>query len=102
MRTRFGSPIATLMVFLISGLIHELVISLPAGGGYGLPTTYFMIQGLGVASERTQFARGIGLGRGWRGFLFTTVIAGGPVFWLFPEPFIRNVIVPMLAVIGVN
>jgi hypothetical protein len=102
LRAIFGSPVATLIVFLVSGLIHELVISLPARGGYGLPTAYFVIQGLGVAGERTQFARGIGLARGRRGSLFTAVVAGAPVFWLFPQPFIRNVILPMLTFIGVN
>src|SRR5213595_2651667 len=41
----FGRAIATLTAFLVSGLIHELVISLPAGAGYGLPTAYFILQG---------------------------------------------------------
>jgi hypothetical protein len=95
-----GRTGATLLVFLISGLIHELVISVPARGGYGLPTGYFVLQGLGVATERTRLGRCIGLGRGRRGWLFTLVIAAGPAFWLFPPPFVRTVIVPMLAIIG--
>ena len=35
---RIGVAPATLIAFIISGLLHELVISLPAGAGFGLPT----------------------------------------------------------------
>ena len=100
LRPTVGRAGATLLVFLVSGLIHELVISIPARGGYGLPTGYFVLQGLGVAAERTRMGRRLGLGRGWRGWLFTIVVAAGPAFWLFPPPFVRNVILPMLAAIG--
>jgi len=95
-----GRAVATLLVFLASGLIHELVISVPARGGYGLPTAYFVLQGLGVAGERTLLGRQLGLGRGVRGRLFAIALAGGPAFWLFPPPFVRNIILPMLASIG--
>ncbi len=100
LRPIVGRPGATLFVFLISGLIHELVISIPADGGYGLPTGYFMLQGLGVAGERTRLGRRLGLAHGWRGWLFTVVVVAGPAFWLFPPPFVRNIILPMVAVIG--
>ena len=95
-----GAARATLLVFLASGLIHELVISVPARGGYGLPTGYFVLQGLGVAGERTRLGRRLGLGRAWRGWLFTVFVAAAPAFWLFPPAFVRNVILPMLAFIG--
>ena len=100
LRRRVGPKVATLFVFFISGLVHEAVISLPAGGGYGLPTAYFLFQGLGLLFERSKPGRWLGLGRGLQGRLFTVVCAAGPAFWLFHPPFIGNVILPFLREIG--
>jgi len=100
LRSIAGTAGATLLTFLVSGLIHELVISVPAHGGYGMPTGYFVLQGLGVAGERSRRGRRFGLGRGVRGRLFMMLVVAGPVFWLFPPPFVRNVVLPMLAAIG--
>jgi alginate O-acetyltransferase complex protein AlgI len=97
---RIGVGWATLGVFLISGLIHDLVISLPARGGYGLPTAYFLVQGMGVLFERSRTGRAFGLGRGGRGWLFTFIVTAAPAFWLFHPSFIRIVILPMLHAIG--
>jgi predicted DCC family thiol-disulfide oxidoreductase YuxK len=97
---RVGVRAATMLVFFVSGLVHDLVISIPARGGYGLPTLYFLLQGIGILFERTRFARRCGLNRGIRGWLFTMVMTAGPVFWLFHPPFIRNVILPFLKAIG--
>jgi predicted DCC family thiol-disulfide oxidoreductase YuxK len=98
---RATTPVAaTLLVFLLSGLAHELVVSLPARAGYGLPTIYFLVQGLGMIAERTKTGRQIGLGRGVRGWTFTLIVAGAPACWLFHPPFIKNVILPMLHAIG--
>jgi alginate O-acetyltransferase complex protein AlgI len=91
---------ATLTAFFVSGLIHELVISLPAGGGYGLPTAYFLLQGWGVVAQRTLVGKRFDLARGVRGRIFTMLIAAGPAFWLFHPPFVRNVILPFMKVIG--
>jgi len=97
LRLCVGPAVATLLVFLLSGAIHELVISLPARGGYGLPTSYFVVQGLGLLSERSAYGQRFGLGRGRRGWLFTMLVTAGPVYWLFPPPFVHRVILPMLA-----
>jgi hypothetical protein len=97
---KFGATGATIFVFLLSGLIHDFIISLPARGDYGLPTAYFLIQGLGVVFERTTFGKQIGLGCGWRGWLFTLICTVGPAVWLFHPIFVRNVILPMLQAIG--
>src|SRR5207302_81500 len=41
---RWGVTKAMLGVFLLSGLVHEAVISIPARAGFGFPTAYFILQ----------------------------------------------------------
>jgi alginate O-acetyltransferase complex protein AlgI len=86
-----GPVRATLTAFLISGLLHELVISLPACAGYGLPTAYFLLQGWSVIAQRAFGMRG-----GLAGWLFTMAIVAGPAFWLFHPPFVRRVVLPFM------
>jgi alginate O-acetyltransferase complex protein AlgI len=91
---------ATLIAFAVSGLIHELVISLPANAGFGLPTGYFLVQGLGVLAERSPGGKRLRLGNGVAGWVFTMIVVAGPAFWLFHPPFVRQVIVPFMKAIG--
>lgn len=100
LRERVGVPIAMFLVFVASGLLHDLVISLPANAGYGLPTAYFAIQGLGVLFERGSIGKSLTLGKGLRGWLFTLLVTAGPAFILFHQPFVESVILPFLAAIG--
>jgi hypothetical protein len=101
LQKRFGSVAGTLGAFLASGLLHDLVISVPAGAGYGLPTAYFLVQGLGVIAERSESGKRVGLGRGARGWLWTALIAAAPLYWLFHPWFVMQVMVPFLrAVVG--
>lgn len=100
LRRIFRLPTATMLVFLVSGLIHDLVISVPARGGYGLPTLYFLFQGAAILFERTNLARRYVLNCGLRSRLFTIIVTAGPAFWLFHPVFVRNVILPFLKVIG--
>jgi Membrane bound O-acyl transferase family len=97
---RIGVAGASLLVFLASGLIHDLVISLPAHGGYGLPTGYFVLQGLGVTVERSSMGRRLGLQHGFTGWLFMLVFTAGPAFWLFHPFFVTRVILPFMHAIG--
>jgi len=93
---RVGVAAASLLVFLASGVIHDLVISLPARGGYGLPTSYFILQGLGVTLERSGFGRWLGLQKGIAGWFFMLAVAAGPAYWLFHPRFVLRVIVPFM------
>jgi len=97
---RFGLAGATLAVFFVSGLVHDLVISLPARGGWGRPTIYFVIQGFGVLLERSRLGRWLGLGRGVPGWLFCAAVSLAPLPLLFHQPFIEGVVLPMLVAIG--
>jgi len=97
---RVGPSIAVLSAFAASGIIHDLVISFPAHGGYGLPTAYFLLQGFGVLLERSPIGRRLGIGEGHRGRLFVFICAGAPAFWLFHPLFIGRVTLPFFAFLG--
>lgn len=97
---RWGMAGGTLLAFLVSGLVHELVISLPAAAGYGLPAAYFLGQGLGVLTERSSAGKWLGLRAGFRGWMFTMIVVAGPAYWLFHPPFVRQVILPLMQAIG--
>ena len=96
---RLGLAGATLAVFAVSGLIHELVISIPARRGYGLPTAYFLLQGFGILFEHSKAGKKIGVQDGIRGRGFTVLFTAGPACGLFHPPFIEHVIVPFLKTI---
>jgi hypothetical protein len=96
---QIGVAWAMLTVFLVSGLIHDAVISFAVGVGFGLPTLYFLIQGVAVLVEHSRFGRRIGLGRGIVGWLFAVVVIVAPASLLFHPPFITRVVLPMLEAI---
>lgn len=91
---------ATLVVFAGSGLLHETVIALPAGGGWGWPTAYFLLQGVAVLFEKSLAGRALGLGNGAHGWLYVLACTAGPAWWLFPPGFATTVIVPMLSALN--
>jgi alginate O-acetyltransferase complex protein AlgI len=91
-----GPAQATIAVFLVSGIIHDAVISFAAGGGWGLPTLYFLIQGVALLLEKSRFGKRAGLSRGWIGRLYATAVVTGPAMLLFHTPFIMRVVLPML------
>ena len=89
-----------LIVFLLSGLVHELVISVPARGGYGGPTAFFLLQGLAILMSRSDIGSRIGLRSGISGWGFAMMILVPPAFVLFQPIFISAVIVPFMQAMG--
>jgi hypothetical protein len=82
------------LVFVVSGLIHEVVVSLPARGGWGGPTLYFCLQGAGIALEKSAIGKRLNLGSGFRGWFWTLIVTAAPLPLLFHLPFVYRVIVP--------
>lgn len=99
---RFGLRWGLWISFLISGLIHDAVITLPAGGGYGSPTLFFLLQAAGISLERSRTGRSLGLRHGWRGWIFTSLVLLLPVGLLFPPIFVFRVMVPFLQAMGAS
>jgi predicted DCC family thiol-disulfide oxidoreductase YuxK len=97
--SRLGRAGATLLAFAVSGVLHDLVISVPARGGYGLPTAYFLMQGCGVLLERSALGRRLGLSGGRSGWAFAAACTAAPVYWLFHPLFVTRVALPFLEVI---
>jgi len=95
-----GSRGAVFAGFVFSGVVHDLVISVPAKGGYGGPTLFFLVQGVAIVLERGSVGRRLGLGSGWRGWSFTMGSLLAPVVVLFHRPFVERIIVPFLQAIG--
>lgn len=91
---RVGVQAAMLAAFLVSGALHDAAITVPARGGYGLPTLYFLIQAGGLLFERSKIGRKLGLRHGVRGWAFTIAVVAAPVGILFPRPFVERVMVP--------
>jgi hypothetical protein len=98
--SRVGPRVALFGGFVSSGLLHDVVISWPAGGGSGGPTAFFATQGVGILAERSATGRRLGLGRGWRGRAFAAGTLLLPLPALFHEPFVTRVVVPFMAALG--
>lgn len=88
----WGRNVAVMAVFLASGLLHELAITVPVRGGYGLPTLYFVGHGLFTLLEQ-KIGRPFG-----KGPVLAAVIL--PLGILFPTEFQREILEPCLTVFG--
>jgi len=97
---KLGATGAMFAVFLVSGIVHDAIISIPVGSGFGQPTAYFLLQGVGCAGQRKfrtndRTALGRVIQRAWTG-LFVL----GPVLWLFHPAFLTRVMVPFMRFTG--
>ena len=90
METRFGGNVGLMAIFVASGFLHELAITLPVHSGLGLPTLYFTLHGMLTLLEKT-----IGRPVGRFPALLAVVL---PLGLLFPPAFQRDVITPFLSV----
>jgi hypothetical protein len=97
---RLSLPWALAISFLVSGLVHDLVISLPAGGGYGGPTAFFIVQAIAILIERSPFGRRLGLDRGLVGWLFTAIALLAPARLLFHDRFLTAIVIPFMEAVG--
>jgi hypothetical protein len=85
-----GENAAVMAVFLASGVLHELAITLPVRSGFGLPTAYFTLHGILTLLEKR---RGRSIGR--IPALLAVVL---PLGLLFPREFQSEVIARCLGV----
>ena len=91
-------PNTVLLAF--TAVIIAILISIPAGGGYGRPTLFFMLQALGILVSRTATGKWLGIHRGFRGWLFTLLVVVVPCPLVFHSKFASQVVVPFLETIG--
>jgi alginate O-acetyltransferase complex protein AlgI len=87
-----GPSAALLAIFIVSGLLHEIAITLPVGQDFGFPTLYFTLHGLLTLAEK-KLNRPIGKA-------FTLLAVAAPLGWLFPPLFQKEVVVPSIAVVA--
>ncbi len=94
---RLGRSPALLAGFALSGLLHEMAISLPVRSGYGLPLLYFLLHGGLVLVERALSRVGYPL-TGWVGrvWVFFWVLTPLPI--LFHRAFLAGIVWPLIGI----
>ncbi len=91
--TRYGTHAGMMAIFLASGLLHELAITLPVRAGFGLPTLYFTLHGILTLIEKKT-------GRQF-GKIPALLAVMAPMGLLFPPTFQTEVIQECLGVFDV-
>ena len=90
--------LAVLFCFVLSGVFHEIAISVPVNAGYGLPTLYFLIHGLMISLENKTFFKNLSIA-GKRIWTIFWLIVPAPL--LFHLPFIKGIVWPFFSEIKI-
>lgn len=90
---RFGPQMTVVVLFLISGILHELALSFPAGGDWGGPLLYFALQGGLMIAER-RF--GVEKWGAWPSRIWTWFWLFAPLALLFHQAFRTALILPLI------
>jgi hypothetical protein len=93
LQKRLGQPAALAAAFLLSGILHEMAISLPVRAGFGLPFLYFTLHGALVVLESRY-----GSPAGWMGRAWTLFWLVAPLPLLFHRPFLAGVVWPLAGI----
>ncbi len=89
---KLGRGAGTFAAFVFSALTHELALSVPARGGYGLPSVYFLLQGALVLVEKRT---------GWTpGRVWTLAALTLPLPLLFNGPCLDAIVWPLVGLGG--
>jgi alginate O-acetyltransferase complex protein AlgI len=94
---RLGRGPALMAGFGLSGILHEMAISVPVRAGFGLPLAYFMLHGGLVLIERKLARVGHPL-CGWPGRAWAIFWVVAPLPILFHRPFLAGVVWPLVGI----
>lgn len=94
---RVGRGPAVMAGFALSGLLHEMAISVPVRAGFGLPLLYFLLHGGLVLVERALTRAGYPRA-GWIGRVWVMVWVLAPLPILFHRPFLAGIIWPIIGI----
>jgi hypothetical protein len=96
-----GRRAGLLASFVVSGLLHEIAISVPVLAGFGGPSLYFALHGLLVLFETGMSRVGFAIdSQPWLGRIWTMSAVVLPLPILFHRPFLSGVVWPIVGISG--
>jgi len=99
LKTKVGIEKALIISFLLSGLLHEVAISIPVMAGFGLPMIYFVIHAFAMHLEAHSVFLQKLLQRKWLAHIWVMSLLIIPMPLLFHRDFIGHVLVPLRTLI---
>lgn len=99
LKNKLGAETSLILSFLLSGLLHEVAISLPVMKGFGLPMLYFVIHAIAMQLEtRSIFVQKL-LKQKWFEHVWVLSLLIIPMPLLFHRIFVEQVLVPLRSVV---